>query len=153
MVTGCRANSNPRIVAEKLARVYSGPVSAVNAFVEELRSRRPNCFIPYVDPDCGGVNARVLMLFQDPGPKAAARGSGMLSISNDDPSAETIWHLLSEASIPWSDVMPWNAVPWYTGGGNSPGDTLAGLRTLKPLTDLLSKLEVVVAFGVLATKS
>lgn len=131
----------------------SGPACAVNAFVEELRSRRPDCFVPYVDPDCGGVNARILMLFQDPGRKAAARGSGMLSISNGDPSAETVWRLLSEAAIPWSDVMLWNAVPWYTGGGNSPGDIAAGLCTLKPLTNLLGKLEVVVAFGGLATNS
>lgn len=46
-----------------------------------------------------------------------------------------------------------NALPWYTGGGDTPSDEAARLRTLKPLTDLLVRLKVVVTFGGVATKS
>lgn len=150
----CRANAERRVVVAKLARAKSGRASAVNAFVDELRARRPSAFIPYVDPDCGCTDARILMLFQDPGPKAAPpAGSGMLSISNDDASAQTICQLLAEVGIPWDEVMPWNAVPWFTGGVNASADKLDGLRTLGPLTALLPELKVVVTFGGTATKS
>jgi hypothetical protein len=77
----------------------------------------------------------------------------MLSASNDDPSAEMVWNLLAEVSIPWSEWMPWNAVPWYTGGENSSVDKEDGLRTLRPLTALLPRLEIVMTFGGLATAS
>jgi hypothetical protein len=154
MNSQCRANADRRVVTAKLARAKSGRASAVNEFVDGLRAQRLGAFIPYVDPDCGCTGARILMLFQDPGPKAAPpAGSGMLSISNDDASAQTICQLLAEVGIPWDDVMPWNAVPWYTGGANTSADKLEGLRTLGPLTALLPRLKVVVTFGGTATKS
>jgi len=38
---------------------------------------------------CGGVDALALSISRDPGPKAGGtKGSGFLSIENDDPSAE-----------------------------------------------------------------
>jgi len=148
------AYSDKRVVAEKLARVGIGPAAPINAFVDSLRKARPSSSVPYVDPDCGGVEARVLMLFQDPGPMAAQpKGSGMLSISNDDPSAKTLCQVLAEAAIPWSEVVPWNAIPWYTGGANSAADKLQGLLTLGPLTALLPRLCVVVTFGGTAAQS
>lgn len=153
MQKGCRANANPAVVAEKMSRVHSGPGSAINAFVDLLKTRRPGCDIPYVDPDYGGVDARILLLLQDPGPKASSRGSKMLSISNDDPTAQTVCELLAEASIPWKDVIAWNAVPWYTGGGNSASDIADGLRALVPFTDLLKNMQVVITFGGLASSS
>lgn len=122
MQTGCRANANPAVVAEKISRVHSGPNTAINAFVDSLKAGRPGCDLLYVDPDYGGVEARILMLLQDPGPQASAGGSNMLSISNNDSTAQTVCELLDEAAIPWKDVLAWNAVPWYTGGKNSAAD-------------------------------
>jgi hypothetical protein len=154
MDSRCGANSDARVVADKIARVGVGPAAPINEFVDALRRQRPQSSVPYIDPDCGGTGARVLMLFQDPGPMAAQpRGSGMLSISNNDPSAKTLCQVLSEAGIPWSEVVPWNAVPWYTGGANTSDDKLQGLRTLGPLTALLPRLQVVVTFGGTAARS
>jgi hypothetical protein len=151
--TGCRANADPSVVRDKLARVASGPTGPINALVDRLHAARPGSFIPYVDPDCGGIDARILMLFQDPGPRAGAHGSGMLSNSNDDPSAETVWHLFDETKIAWRDATPWNSVPWYTGGRNSEGDRSAGINALEELVGILRRTQVVVTFGGVAASS
>ena len=45
-------------------------------------------WMPYVAPCHGGVDARVLSVLRDPGPKTAEQGgSGFLCIDNDDPTA------------------------------------------------------------------
>ncbi len=153
-MTGPRANADANVVASKMGRVKSGSARSVNQFVDLLRGQRPGSSIPYVDPDCGGSTARILLLFQDPGPRAALpSGSGLLSVCNDDPSAETMWHLMDEAGLSWTDAIPWNAVLWYTGGGNKGEDRSAGLDALVGLIGLLPRLEVVVTFGGVAAKS
>lgn len=78
--------------AERFAARYDGVAEPLNLFVDELRDVRRTGDIPYVDPRCGGVEARLLTLLMDPGPKAHGNpeASGLLSWDNDDPTAEEV---------------------------------------------------------------
>lgn len=49
--------------------------------------------------------------------------------------------------------MPWNAIPWFTGGRNTAEDKREGRVILEQLTCRLPRLEVVVTFGNVATQS
>ena len=93
-------------------RRYAENVEPLNRFVDELRDEHGQDSVPYLDPDCGGIHAQVLFLYQDPGPKASGPNgaSGFLSCENDDPSAETLNRLLHQADLPWSVCVPWGTV-------------------------------------------
>jgi hypothetical protein len=138
-----------------MSRIRDPHVLPITDFVDELRRERSESSIPYVDPDMGGVSARVLFLFQDPGPMASAAtgGSGLLSPSNDDPSANTMCQVLHEAGLSWSEISAWNAVPWHTGGTNTAANREAGVEALCRLVSLMPKLSVVVTCGRQATAS
>jgi hypothetical protein len=56
---------------------------------------------PLVRPTEAGVNARILLLFENPARRAdAGFGSGFISADNDDRSTETIWGIFREAGAP-----------------------------------------------------
>ncbi|MFE9649160.1 hypothetical protein ACFYO0_34600 [Streptomyces sp. NPDC006365] len=42
-------------------------------------------------------------------------GSGIISIDNDDPTAQNCWTLPAEAVLPYRESVHWNVVPWYPG--------------------------------------
>ena len=46
-------------------------VASINAFVSKLRDRDGHGWLPEVAPMHGGVDARVLSVLRDPGPKTA----------------------------------------------------------------------------------
>lgn len=105
-------------------------------------------------PTEAGVEAHILMLFENPGRRAdAARGSGFISADNDDKSAENMWHLLREAGIDRRrDIVAWNIVPWYLGderriGAVRTSDIAAARPALLELLRLLPQLRVVILFG------
>jgi hypothetical protein len=76
--------------------------------VEGMRSR--GLSVPNIDPEDGGIAARVLCLLESPGPKAV--GSTFVSRDNPDPSARNMGRLLDQAGIARSEVVLWNVVPW-----------------------------------------
>lgn len=143
-------------------RRYDPHVRPVNELVDQLREERDGAFVPYVAPTYGGVNARLLALLQDPGPKTSTdnhNGSGMLCIENADPTAERYKALLAGAGIDVCDIQAWNSFPWQ------PATTVRrGHRTLAPtnedvlhatdalarLVKLLPRLRVVLLHGVQA---
>ena len=134
-----------------MARLYDPPVGPLNRFVDQLRRDRADESIPYVDPDTGGAEAQVLVLFQDPGSKTRPeQGSGMLSWSNDDPTAECFCELLANVGIDWKLLVPWNAVPWHTGGKNPASVLAEGRRTLRDLLQLLPYAVAVLTAGDIA---
>ncbi|KXO91312.1 hypothetical protein AXK61_07090 [Tsukamurella pseudospumae] len=134
----------------------------MNELVDQLREERGGAFVPYVAPTYGGVNARLLALLQDPGPKTNAdnhNGSGMLCIENADPTAERYKALLAGTGIDVCDIQAWNSFPWQ------PTTTVRrGHRTLTPtnedvlhatdalarVVELLPRLRVVLLHGVQA---
>lgn len=139
--------------AEQHARLHDPHVAPFTALVDELRGAPGHGWMPYVAPLYGGVHARVLSVFQDPGPKTEdGAGSGMICCENDDPSAELHATLLAEAGIPYSDVLPWNAYPWFrhrrgSTSGPSAAQLDAGVEPLRRVVALAPELRVVMLHG------
>ena len=111
-----RAHRDPREVARKLALLDAPHVAPLTHFVRRRRTERGDA-VPSFDPTEAGTEARILMMFENPGRRAdAAQGSGFISADNDDPSAKNMWGFLREAGIDRRrDIVAWNIVPWYLG--------------------------------------
>lgn len=102
--------------------------------------------VPQFGPAEAGVEARVLILLEAPGPMANAvgerSGSGFISVDNDDPTAEYCWRGRYLVGLQ-TGVLYWNVVPWYLGPASvHPTATLvaqgvAELRVLLPLLLLI----------------
>lgn len=99
------------------------------------------------------MDARALSISRDPGPKAGGiKGSGFLSIENDDPSAERMGRFLCGAGIDYGQVVPWNAYPWYINGDPTAEQLIAGVEPLRELICLMPRLRVVILHGTAAAK-
>jgi hypothetical protein len=124
-------------------------ISQINHFVDELRRIQGSDSVPYIAPMYGGVNARLLSVLRDPGPKTQVTkgGSGFLSMENDDASAEAISNLFNDAGIDAGEIVPWNAYPWYINRAPKAAELDAGVAPLKCIIDLLPKLRVVMLHG------
>ena len=127
-------------------------IAPVNAYVERLRQPDPpegRGWVPHVHSAHGGVDARVLMLFRDPGPRTHPDhgGSGFLSVQNDDPTAERMARLLATSGIAVGETLPWNVYPWWMNRDPTTDELDAGGDALLGLLDLLPALRVVVVHG------
>lgn len=72
---------------------YAPHVRTINELVDDLRDQDGRGWMPYAAPWHGGVEARVLSVLRDPGPKTQDTvGSGFLCVENDDPTAERQCH-------------------------------------------------------------
>jgi hypothetical protein len=131
---------------QQLEGIYLPHVEPFNRLVDEIITDSE--WVPYVAPQYGGVHARLLALFRDPGPKTRrGLGSGMLSIENDDSSAERYSNFLENAGINVQDLMAWNSYPWYINRKPNSDELRRGLAPLKRVIDLLPNLKVVMAHG------
>jgi hypothetical protein len=76
-------------------------IAPLTAYVATLRDRGMS-EVPDFDPLDSGKDARVLFLFEKPGPKTSevGGGSGFISRNNDDPTAEATFRFMQEANIP-----------------------------------------------------
>jgi hypothetical protein len=141
---------NPQFRQQQVDGLRAPHVGPINALVDALIDLSGRGWVPYVSPDYGGVDARVLNIFRDPGPKTHRQhdGSGFLCVENDDPSAERFATLLDDAGIAVDETLSWNAYPWYV-YGRMPGaaELEAGVEPLRRLLGLLPRLRVVVLHG------
>ena len=108
-----KAHRDSEFLAAKQTRWWEEHVAPINQYVDQIqhevaaewaqdpaRQGRP-VFVPYVDPDSGGVHAKVLFLLESPaGP--AALGSRMLSPDNDDETAKNMWTAYAVTGMPGS---------------------------------------------------
>ncbi|WP_406439169.1 uracil-DNA glycosylase [Streptomyces sp. NBC_01613] len=135
-------------------------VRPLNDWVEKLRGQLDDGeAVPWFDPACGGVDARSLFLLEAPGQKSIGAeadlrrtGSGIISIDNDDPTAQYCWTLRAEAGLPYRASVHWNVVPWYLGTADriaAPGRTeiQRAAPFLHEVITMLPALEVVVPMG------
>ena len=114
-------------------------------FVQSLREQGFGD-VPDFDPMDGGIRARVLFLFEKPGPKASA--SGFISRNNDDKTAENTFNFMIQAGLRREDVCIWNVVPAWNGTTKvSSTELRSGVESLKGLFALLPNLRVVVLVG------
>jgi hypothetical protein len=126
---------------------YAPHVRPVNELVDEL-CRSGDAWMPHVAPVHGGVEARVLTVLRDPGPKTQVGvGSGFLCVENDDPTAQTQMELMADAGVTAGDVTPWNAYPWYINAAPRAGQLEAGVEPLRRLLLLLPRLVAVLLQG------
>ncbi len=108
--------------------------------------------VPDFDPLDGGIDARVLFLFEKPGPMTAEsgkrRGSGFISRDNDDATAQAIFHFMRQAGIPRKLTVIWNLIPWWNGTLKVTARELyQGVECVKELLKLLPALSAVVMVG------
>jgi uracil-DNA glycosylase len=149
-----RTNREVREVDRKMSLLRAPRTAPLTEFVEWLRAERPEAAVPYFDPTEAGTDARILLLLEAPGRRAAlAKGSGFVSADNDDQTAENMWRLLSEVGIDRTKwIATWNVVPWYIGDGTKiraamNADLAEAARATNELVGLLPDLRVVVLLG------
>lgn len=146
-----RLMRDPTFRQSQLDGVYAPHVEPINRLVDRLRDPAGRGWMPYVAPMYGGVNAQVLLLLRDPGPKtnsgAGFDGSGFLSPENDDATAERIAGLLTQVRLSAAECTAWNSYPWYINQPPNSGQIAAGLDPLITLLRLLDRLEVVLLLG------
>jgi hypothetical protein len=135
--------ADPVFRAEQRASIWAPHVAPVNRLVDDLRSQGGG-WVPYVAPLHGGIEARVLSVLRDPGPKTQEqRGSGFLCIENDDPTAAAQAHAFAHVGVSPHDITPWNAYPWYINRAPKAAELQAGITPLVALVTLMPDLRVV----------
>jgi hypothetical protein len=73
--------------------------------------------------------------------------SGFLCPENDDATAERYATMLDEAAIAVSDILGWNAYPWYINRAPRAAELEVGVEPLRRLCGLLPELRVVMLHG------
>jgi hypothetical protein len=122
---------------------YLPHLEPINQLVDAIKT--DDEWVPYVAPDYGGVDARLLALFRDPGP--ATQHSKMLCIENPDESAARYCKFMTMAGINVKDLQAWNIYPWYINRKPTTAEIERGLIPLKLLLEFLPNLQVVMAHG------
>lgn len=123
-------------------------IAPINQFVAELQDPTNNLWLPEIAPMHGGIDALVLSILRDPGPKTqVGSGSGFLCIENDDPTAERQLQLFEQHGISPREVLPWNAYPWYVNRAPKAAELNAGADVLRRLLDLVPDCRVVLLQG------
>ncbi|WP_250005689.1 uracil-DNA glycosylase [Actinoplanes sp. M2I2] len=126
---------------------YARHVRPVNELVDRL-SGGERGWMPQVAPAHGGVDAVVLSVLRDPGPMTqVGKGSGFLSIENDDPTAEQQCVAFAQVGLRAADITPWNAYPWYINRKPDAAQLEAGVQPLVQLLNILSSIKVVLLQG------
>ena len=147
----------PEVRDRRLALLGSPHVKPLSDFAERLRRLRPDVTVPHFDPLDGGTAARVLFLFEKPGPKSDAdnpRGSGFFSRDNDGRTAEWTFRLMRMAGVPRWLVLLWNVVPWWDRRRAVPPEELReGANHVRELVEHLPLLDTVVFVGEKAARS
>lgn len=137
----------------RLQRLNEPHVAPLMAWVRTLRDHGYQ--VPNVDPNDGGIRARVLLLLESPGPKAVV--SGFVSRDNPDPSARNMGRALDQAGLRRSDVLLWNIVPYCVSTAEqnknaTMADVRRAARYTSQLFDLIPALKVIVFCGGVAKR-
>lgn len=107
--------------------------------------------LPHADPLDGGVEARLLLLLETPGPGPER----LRFVSRDNPTGtgRNLRRFLADAGIARADTLIWNTVPWviHSPGARNravrSGEVRDGLEMLPGFLDLLPRLAVAVLMG------
>ena len=148
---GPRTLRHREVRQERLRLLDLPHVQPLNDYARRLRAERPDTVIPHFDPFDGGTAARVLFLFEKPGPKNDAstpRGSGFMSRDTDGRTAEWTFRLMRIAGIPRTLTVLWNIVPWWDRRrAVTPEEIEEGVGRVGELKQCLPLLDSVVLVG------
>ncbi|MGW4113192.1 uracil-DNA glycosylase [Actinosynnema sp. NPDC004786] len=140
-----RAHRNPVVVARKMALLKAPHLAKLTEFAQRIATER-KVDVPLFDPASGGVDSKVLLLLESPGPASA--GSGLNSLDNDDPTAANLFTAMAEAGLSRKVCLNWNVVPWHLANREpSPAELRAAVPYLVELLRMLTALKVVVVLG------
>ncbi|MFT4470847.1 uracil-DNA glycosylase [Arthrobacter sulfonylureivorans] len=154
-----RAHRHRAEVDRKLALLDEPHVKDLNDWVRDLNRMRAGhqaaaeSLVPWFDPSGGGIYARILFLLEAPGSRSSAsRGSGLISIDNNDATAANCFTLAHEAGLPRQAFALWNIVPWYLPDGPRTqttrlADVLEATQHLETVLGLFRQLDLVITFG------
>lgn len=135
---------------ERRAALQGPHMAKLTSFVRKLRVSHPAWEFPDFDPFDGGSEAKILFLFEKPGPMTSAkhRGSGFISRNNDDPTAEAIFTFMNEAGIERHRTLIWNVIPGWNGTRKvTTAELHSGVAHLETLIPLLPNLTTIVLVG------
>jgi hypothetical protein len=141
---------NPEERARRQSLLGEDHVAPLAAYAAQLAERTGKA-VPMVDPLDGGVNARLLILLETPGPRVL--GTGFVSRDNPSGTSANMFRFLNNAGIARADTVIWNIVPWLIqtlGERNrnpSRLEVTEGLAHLPDFLDLLPRLELAVLAG------
>lgn len=144
-----RKSADAAYGARLASRRYEPHVAPFNKYVDDLRRERRE-WVPYVAPTFGGVDARVLTLFQHTGPWAQLSGSaadGMISLEHQGNFAARHLAFLTGAGIKPQDVLSWNAYPWACNRRPTTGELMRGAPVIARVVSMMPRLAVVVLHG------
>jgi hypothetical protein len=145
-------------VRERRRLLLNDPhIAPLTAYAAKLRERG-SIEVPDFDPFDGGIEARVLFLFEKPGPMTAKdgkrKGSGFISRNNDDPSAAAAFDFWIRAGLPRQETVSWNVIPWWNGTVTiTRTELIEGVKAVKEVVGLLPKLQAVVMVGKKAARA
>ena len=121
MSNGDTINDSPRSMRDadvwmcRRAMLGEAHIAVLTKYAAQLRERRLG-EVPDFDPLDGGVDARVLFLFEKPGRMTAEAGkragSGFISRNNDDGTAAAMFDFMRQAGIPRSRCSAQNR--WHS---------------------------------------
>ena len=142
---------DPDVAARRQALLDEPNVQPLANYVRALNAQRRG-YVPDFDPLDGGVDAKLLLLLEKPGPKTLPpRGSGFVSRDNGGSTAEAIQRFMHQAGIPRRKVAIWNTIPWWNGTTALTGlEKRSGADELRALLPLFRDLRGVILAGNLA---
>jgi hypothetical protein len=149
-IDDARSMRDPCVRERRRGMLHLPHITDLTDYVANLRKRIPG-EVPDFDPLDGGIHARVLFLFEKPGPMAA--GSGFISRNNDDGTAGATFDFMQQAGIPRKWTVIWNLVPWWNGTRKMTARELReGTACVEELISMLPALCAVVMVGRKAEK-
>ena len=143
------------MLAARVAARDSVEMRPLNHLAANLRERYGA--VPDFDPLDGGIEARLLLVLETPGPGTAP--TRFVSRDNPTGTAANLRRFFAAAGIARRHSVIWNAVPWII---HAPGarnraprrtEITLGLNALPPLLELLPRLGVVILAGRVAAEA
>ena len=137
-------------VAHRKGMLHERHIAELTDFVAKLRRAHLDWEFPDFDPLDGGRSADMLFLFEKPGPKTSAggTGSGFISRNNDDPTAEATFNFMKEAGLSRQRTVIWNVIPGWNGKRKITTTELReGTVALSGLLPLLPNLRTIILVG------
>ncbi|MGU3360488.1 uracil-DNA glycosylase [Methylobacterium sp. M6A4_1b] len=141
---------DPHVLVARRALLDSPHIAPIRALARQVAEAR-GAEVPDPDPLDGGIEARLLLLLETPGP--GIRGTGFVSRDNPTGTAANLFRFLAGAGIARRDSLIWNTIPWVI---HAPGalnraprrsEVTQALPCLAPLLACLPLLRVVVLSG------
>ena len=142
--------ADPAALAARQALRDAPHIAPLRALARRIAAER-DAPVPDPDPLDGGVDARLLLLLETPGPRVLR--TGFVTRDSANGTAANLFRFLAEAGIARRDTLIWNAVPWVI---HAPGalnraprraEAKAAEPYLAPLLALLPELAVAVLAG------